>query len=929
MKKSAIFKTCLLASLISLLLAAVPLTAAYAAPAWSKVADKGVTNPNNTLMTPSETYGNNLTFGGFSLPTWPAPGTVSAYTYGSSGFAQIGTNGLGDPNATSLAATATFKDQLYIGRYDANVGGALYRWSGSGDPVLVPGTENGFGKGAAYTMVIPLGVIDNQLVVCLENEVGGLSGALEMFKYDGTTWTQIVGGSSGVQAGFGSANNPACVALTGERPLFHGMLIMTVENMTDGLSVWGYDGTTFHALGKAGDTGLWTSDQGIGITSTSGVEDKLYLGTLTTPGVVLGTLAGTPGVGGTLWSYNGSSWTEILNNGMALPGRNALVADSTDDIGIFPLARGGDLYVSTWNLVTGCRVYKRSGTTFQPISDANFGEALAPGDFNFASCMKSFNGNLYVATGNGNGSEIWSTPILPTIDHLEPSSGPYGITLKIVGNDFGPTRGTGKVMFAGHEITDVVSWSDDAINLIVPPQVTTGAIKVVNGIGESNEVTYTITLSDTYYFAEGTTRDNAIDGSYEEWLSIQNPNDKAANVTMTYMLGDGTTQVQKVVVGPRTRGTYNVNEFVGKDKDVSVVVHSEDQLILAERPMYFNYRNKWTGGHDVMGLTAPRKQFYFAEGTTRDNSIDGSYEEWLCLQNPLSASTDVKVTFMLETGQNIEKTYQLGATTRRTIDVTQEVGKNHDVSMVVEGAAPIVAERPMYFSYRNKWVGGHNVMGASGPDTDFYFAEGTTRSNTTDGYYETWICLQNPQNTGANVTITYYVTGAGQQTQNVVVGPKSRSTVDVKLKLGANVDTSFIVHSSEPILAERPTYFKFRNAWTGGHNVMGCASPKNNFYFAEGTTVTNFSTFVAVMNTSDTDQKVTFSYMLGDGTNKQAEATVGPHQRYTRDAWTDVGSNQNVSIVVTGDKGIVCERPMYFLYHGWCPDGSNSLGYGI
>jgi len=38
--------------------------------------------------------------------------------------------------------------------------------------------------------------------------------------------------------------------------------------------------------------------------------------------------------------------------------------------------------------------------------------------------------------------------------------------------------------------------------------------------------------------------------------------------------------------------------------------------IITERPMYFNYKGAWTGGHDVVGALAPDTTWYFAEGYT-------------------------------------------------------------------------------------------------------------------------------------------------------------------------------------------------------------------------------------------------------------------------------------------------------------------------
>jgi len=56
--------------------------------------------------------------------------------------------------------------------------------------------------------------------------------------------------------------------------------------------------------------------------------------------------------------------------------------------------------------------------------------------------------------------------------------------------------------------------------------------------------------SSTFYFAEGTTRPN-----FDTYFCIQNPGSTAADVTLTYMKGDGTTQEQNVIVPASSRMT--------------------------------------------------------------------------------------------------------------------------------------------------------------------------------------------------------------------------------------------------------------------------------------------------------------------------------------------------------------------------------------
>ena len=890
-----------------LTLSPLAMMGAQAAPVpWSRIASGGITNVNDKIAVPAQVYKDKLIVGTFAISgIIPRTGEASLYSFDSSNFSQIPTSTLNDhANIYAFTPTATYNGWLYFGTGNRNSGGELYRWNGAGNPVLVPESAGGWGDGTDSYMVVPVGVMDGRLLVCVGNDDTGL----RMYSFDGSHWARVVGAGTPYASGFGNSDNELAVMLIGESAIYHEKMFLMVQNSTDGFSVYTYDGTAFVLVGAPSatpDAHHWSKSQAYAGATMSAIDDRVYLGTIEMTG----------GIGGELWSWNGSQWNKVAGAGI----------DTTNNSGLIPLARGADLFVASWNAVTGCKVYRRTGSGFNAISLSNLSGS---GNGNIAAILKSYNGQLIAGTGNNAGSEVWRTPAMPSIDRLVPNSGPYGTTVAIQGHDFLKERGDGKVSFNGAAPHTTLAWSDTEIKVLVPPEATTGPVTVTTALGTSNPVKYTVTLSEKWYFAEGTTRDNVNDGSYEAWITLQNPNDTDAKVTLTYMLADGTTKQQPTTVTKKSRQTISVNGFLGKDLDVSTLVES-DRHILAERPMYFNYRNKWTGGHDVLGVAVPQAEWYFAEGTTRNNALDGSYEEWLCLQNPGDTDAKVAITYMLETGQNVKKDYTVGKTSRKTIDVNLDVGPDHDVSALIKSSRPIVAERPMYFNYRNKWNGGHNVVGAAGPDTEFFFAEGTTRDNAADGAFEEWISIQNPGDTDANVTLTYYTAQAGVQTEDTIVPAGSRRTVDVKLRLGANVDTSCRLTSSVPVLAERPMYFNFHNAWDGGHDVMGCNSPKKTYFFAEGNTLPDFSTWVAVMNTSDTAATVTFDYMLGDGTNKQASATVEPNQRYTRDVVSDVGPNQDVSIMVSSNRLIVAERPMYFNYHGWCTGGSDTLGYGI
>jgi hypothetical protein len=84
----------------------------------------------------------------------------------------------------------------------------------------------------------------------------------------------------------------------------------------------------------------------------------------------------------------------------------------------------------------------------------------------------------------------------------------------------------------------------------------------------------------------------------------------------------------------------------------------------------------------------------------------------------------------------------------------------------------------------------------------WYFAVGTTREG-----FDEWLCVQNPQGEAVTADLTF-MTGEGDVVPyGIELAPHSRATVNVNLVLGSGRDVSVSVHSSRPIICERPMYF--------------------------------------------------------------------------------------------------------------------------
>jgi len=432
--------------------------------------------------------------------------------------------------------------------------------------------------------------------------------------------------------------------------------------------------------------------------------------------------------------------------------------------------------------------------------------------------------------------------------------------------------------------------------------------KAGNTVKTSKQITL-ITRETAYYdsyFAEGTTRNG-----FDEFICVMNPNDEEANLDINFYLENGEVKNKKITVPSTTRTTINVADVVGSGHDVSTKIHA-DSLVICERPMYFNYRGKWSGGHTAPARNTLQSNFYFAEGCTRNG-----FETWLTLQNPNDKAANVTATYMLGDGQTINKTYNVPATTRSTVSVNSEVGPDKDVSIKVESNRPIAAERPVYFDYYGR-TGGHDVIGTTSPSKTWYFAEGCTRNG-----FDTYYCIQNPNGEKAAITVAYS-TG---QTKKYTVKSNARFTVNVNDDVGLDKDVAATITSTVPVIAERPMYFD-HNGIKGGSNVLG-ATPINKgtttYYLAEGTTRDGFDEFITIANLyENSGPKIYLDYVLDNGEeihrfphNSDCPFFTVPNGgRVTINVRDDIGPNKDFSIRISSEQPVIVERPMYFDYKG-------------
>lgn len=286
----------------------------------------------------------------------------------------------------------------------------------------------------------------------------------------------------------------------------------------------------------------------------------------------------------------------------------------------------------------------------------------------------------------------------------------------------------------------------------------------------------------------------------------------------------------------------------------------------------------------------PRTVWYFAEGST-----SRPFDLWLLLQNPNAAVATVKVTYMLGDGSRRTQEVALPASSRRSIYVNLVV-PDKEVSMKVESDSLIFAERAMYFGND-----GHVSTGAAAPATRWYMAEGSTK-----GDFDTWILLQNPLATSANVNVAF-LTPDGQRKEVVVgVPPTARRSIYVNQVL-PGADFSTVVASDEPVIAERAMYFKSG----GGHGSLAASQLSRTWYLAEGVAGNGFDTWLLALNPGQQVANLKVTYMLEDGSSPVAYYAIAPGSRLSVYVNQAVPAGR-VGARVESDQPIVAERATYF-----------------
>jgi hypothetical protein len=314
-------------------------------------------------------------------------------------------------------------------------------------------------------------------------------------------------------------------------------------------------------------------------------------------------------------------------------------------------------------------------------------------------------------------------------------------------------------------------------------------------------------------------------GFFDTYVLVANPNSTPAAVTMTFLRESGQPVLQTFSVPPTSRFTLFTGIVPELQNSSFAITVDSNQPVMAERAMYFGSARFWDGGHESAGVPQPATKWLHAEGAT------GSFfDTYILLGNPNPQEANATLTFLLESGGTVTRSYRVPPSGRLTVNVENEDPRlaNAAISTTVTSDLPLVSERSMYWpGAASSWTEAHNEFGATAEATKWGIAEG--RVGGPDNF-ETYILLANPSAQAADVDVTFLRDNGTTVRKTFRVTPTSRFNIHVNGMVPELANESFaaVVQSTNgvPLVVERSMYWSGMGVpWSGGTAALASILP--------------------------------------------------------------------------------------------------------
>ncbi|MGH9141376.1 MAG: hypothetical protein ACRD2I_09565, partial [Vicinamibacterales bacterium] len=326
----------------------------------------------------------------------------------------------------------------------------------------------------------------------------------------------------------------------------------------------------------------------------------------------------------------------------------------------------------------------------------------------------------------------------------------------------------------------------------------------------------------------------ATHGGFNLFYAIQNPNAAVADVTVQYILPAPRAPLSKSYrVAPHSRSTIWVNEesradlrLAGlSDSEISAAVNSTVPIVV-EKTMYMGRPGQMYGAAlSSVGASTTSTTWSFAEGETGPG-----FDMFLVVANPSPADASVEARYLLPSGEQITRSYQVAGHSRLQIWVDLEDPRLADTRVAVIltsiNGVGIVAEREMFWPGPTAatWDEAAASIGAMAAGTRWGIAEGEIGGSR---HARTSIQLANTSATAGSVSITLLFEDGTTDAKRFRVESMRRFTVDVGREFASARERRFaaVVESLGVIPADLVVEWSIYADGPDGASMAGSSAP--------------------------------------------------------------------------------------------------------
>jgi len=386
--------------------------------------------------------------------------------------------------------------------------------------------------------------------------------------------------------------------------------------------------------------------------------------------------------------------------------------------------------------------------------------------------------------------------------------------------------------------------------------------------------------------------------SYSSSIVVQNVSDTVAVVNVVYQTScDPTTpDVQMTVPAGTTQAQY-VNDVNASPWGASAIVSSDVPIIATQNFLTADPNGGTQWASHSGGVTAPSTTWYLAEGSTY-----GGFQSTIAVQNPNASPASVAITYT-QFGSPINgPSMTVSPFGQSQVAIVDTLVDYSSIGVIVTADVPVIAQMTTY------WSGGAastSTMGVPAPSTTWYLAEGNTASWSG---FETWVTVQNPSPTTAEVQVQFIGDGTQQAGPTFSVAPMSHDTFNAADSFPEHAHFSTVVTSDTPIVAVQSKRWDHEQGYDG---TMGVTAPSSQWYFPVAQTHTGASSWIALQNVGTSSTTVSVEYMP-QGTAGTETVTLDPfgHEMISI---PDIGQSPGpIAVVVNSAQPILALQGSYW-----------------